>query len=563
MGSPTTRRQRPPAEGAGFRLIGWVELDTTAQDALAQLGADRIFGWDELRQDFLAFDLALPAVLNTLQLVERGRAYWVLFSPAPLPPIGLQLVTNEADRPVDVVAFSDTELLVVEQAGTVRRLTLGSGQFGATMLDIRDRVGFGGERGLLSIALDPNFAAKGRMYAWYWVDGQDRMRLARFIIANGSLVPGSELTVLDVPQPFGNHNGGRLLFGPDRYLYLSIGDGGSAADPQGHGQNRNTLLGTIVRIDVAAASIQTPYVVPRDNPFVATLGACGEIFAYGLRNPWRMSFDAQIGELWVGDVGQGEIEEIDIVSSGGHYGWDLFEGDECFESTTCSRLGLTGPVAFYTHADGCSITGGVVYRGSEYAAPQPRHRQPRLLRHRPGRRGLRRGPKRRHLEDRRTLGRGSIRRRRQQPRPGSEVRTSPLNVIPLTPGSFDADVVVGTHGRSGADRGGLHWRLANDAYPNGGAGPVPTCPANPPQPRSPTATAKAPTRPLSKPPPPRPPIRPPPKRNHPPCCSSPQPRPRPPPANRSSAARSASATAPASGPPTGASQSSTGASSTS
>ena len=184
----------------------------------------------------------------------------------------------------------------------------------------------------------------------------------------------SELVILEIPQPAGNHNGGQLAFGPDGYLYVGLGDGGRGGDPFGNGQDLGTLLGSILRIDVSEASPTRPYQVPGDNPFVGITGALGEIWAYGLRNPWRFSFDSQYGDsgygdsesarLWVGDVGQNNREEVDLVQKGLNYGWNVMEGTACFSPQTgCDQTGLELPVAEYGREGGCSIIGGYVYRG--------------------------------------------------------------------------------------------------------------------------------------------------------------------------------------------------------
>jgi hypothetical protein len=180
--------------------------------------------------------------------------------------------------------------------------------------------------------------------------------------------PGSAKPILFVDQPYANHNGGLVVFGPDRKLYIGLGDGGSGGDPQGNGQNHGTLLGKLLRIDVDAGD---PYAVPPDNPFVGTNGARGEVWAYGLRNPWRFAFDREAGRLYIADVGQSSREEVDVVpaASGGlNYGWNVMEGDECYGAGSCNQAGLTLPVLAYSHADGCSITGGYVYRGQSIPA---------------------------------------------------------------------------------------------------------------------------------------------------------------------------------------------------
>lgn len=183
--------------------------------------------------------------------------------------------------------------------------------------------------------------------------------------------PSSGEPILSINQPFANHNGGHLVFGSDGMLYVGSGDGGSGGDPRGHGQNHTSLLGTILRLDVDGG---TPYGVPPDNPFAG--GPGGEVWAFGLRNPWRFSFDRVDEMLYVGDVGQGEWEEVNAVPShlaGVNYGWNVLEGEECFRSSSCDRSGLTGPALVYGHGDGCSVTGGVVYRGDDVASLRGRY----------------------------------------------------------------------------------------------------------------------------------------------------------------------------------------------
>ena len=182
--------------------------------------------------------------------------------------------------------------------------------------------------------------------------------------------PDSEEIVLEVEQPYANHSGGQLAFGPDGYLYIGLGDGGKAGDPHGNGQDTTTLLGSILRIDVRELDNHGGYIIPPDNPFVGVDGDIRkEIWAYGLRNPWRFSFDRLTDELWAGDVGQNRVEEVDIVEPGRNYGWNTMEGSQCFEpSRSCDEEGLERPVAEYSHDDGCSITGGYVYRGDRLPA---------------------------------------------------------------------------------------------------------------------------------------------------------------------------------------------------
>lgn len=191
--------------------------------------------------------------------------------------------------------------------------------------------------------------------------------VARFTVSGNQVDLGSRVTILTFTQPFSNHNGGQLAFGPDGYLYISTGDGGSGGDPQGHGQNRQTFHGNILRIDVNDQGPRGNYVIPSDNPFVGNSeGYLEEIYAYGLRNPWRFSFDSVTGRLWAADVGERTVEEINIIRKGKNYGWNIMEGSLCFNPPTgCDTTGLELPVYEYRHPLGRSITGGYVYNGSE------------------------------------------------------------------------------------------------------------------------------------------------------------------------------------------------------
>ena len=286
---------------------------------------------------------------------------------------------REFDRPVEIGAYpvgpagSGQGLFVAEQAGRI--LVLDPDREAAVeLLDISEQVSrVGNEEGLLSVALGPRFGDNGHLWVYYSLRGVPRMtRLSRFTVDLADpldVEPGSELVILEVEQPYSNHNGGAIRFGPDGMLYLGYGDGGSGGDPRGHGQNLATLLGSIIRIDVREASPAAPYAVPADNPFVGVAGARPEIWAYGLRNPWRMDFDPETGALWAADVGQQEVEEIDLIERGGNYGWNILEGTRCFEpSSGCDPTGTVLPVAEYGHNLGCSVTGGVVYRGEAIPA---------------------------------------------------------------------------------------------------------------------------------------------------------------------------------------------------
>ena len=236
-----------------------------------------------------------------------------------------------------------------------------------TFLDIRGRVSDrGNEEGLLGLAFDPDYENNGYFYVYYSASSPRRSVIARYHAPPGAdrVDPSTEKIIMRIGQPYSNHNGGQATFGPDGYLYVGLGDGGSGGDPRGHGQNLRTLLGTILRIDVSAFDETGSYAVPPDNPFVGVEGARPEIWAYGLRNPWRFSFDRETGALWTGDVGQNKLEEIDIIKPGANYGWNIMEGTSCFRNAGCDSDELEPPVAEYGRDGGCSVTGGYVYRGS-------------------------------------------------------------------------------------------------------------------------------------------------------------------------------------------------------
>jgi glucose/arabinose dehydrogenase len=268
-----------------------------------------------------------------------------------------QTIVSHLERPVDLKADGSGRLFVIEKRGRIRIIE--NGQLSPNpFLDITDRVDeSGNEQGLLGLAFNPNFSQNGYFYVNYTGQGGDT-HISRFQANGDNADPGTELNLLKIKQPFPNHNGGSLTFGPDGFLYAGLGDGGSQGDPFGNAQNLKSLLGKILRIDVNSAQ---PYAVPSDNPFG------NEIMYYGLRNPWRISFDKQTGDLYIGDVGQGDWEEIDFVPAGSHgglnFGWNVYEGNHDYKNN-----GATGdfvfPVAEYSHTEGgCSITGGYVYRG--------------------------------------------------------------------------------------------------------------------------------------------------------------------------------------------------------
>ena len=290
-----------------------------------------------------------------------------------IPDIRLTGVARGLDSPVHITHANDGSgrLFIVEQEGTVRVLS-GNRLHSVPFLDIRDRVESGGEKGLLSLAFHPGFRRNGRFFVNYTTDSRQSLvtHVSEFRLGpDGSVNHGSERILLQIRQPWGNHNGGQLAFGPEGYLYIGMGDGGSANDPNDNGQNLGTLLGAVLRIDIDNAD-QKPYAIPSDNPFVATRGARPEIWAYGLRNPWRFSFDRETGELYAADVGQNEVEEIDLIEKGGNYGWRIMEGPICTPGVNaeCDQRGLIPPIFSYRHDVGRSITGGHVYRGKRIPA---------------------------------------------------------------------------------------------------------------------------------------------------------------------------------------------------
>ena len=241
-------------------------------------------------------------------------------------------------------------------------------QSATVFLDIRERVSDrGNEEGLLGLAFDPDYATSGHLYLYYTASAPRRSVVSRFSVHPDDpnrADPASEHIILEVPQPFANHNGGMLAFGSDGLLYIGLGDGGSAGDPQGNGQDPGSLLGSILRIDPGSPGDGRAYSIPPDNPFVGREGFRDEVWAYGLRNPWRFSFDSETADLWAGDVGQNGYEEVDIIRPGRNYGWNIMEGLHCF-LRICDQTGLDLPIIEYPlNGDNCAVTGGYVYRGS-------------------------------------------------------------------------------------------------------------------------------------------------------------------------------------------------------
>jgi glucose/arabinose dehydrogenase len=283
----------------------------------------------------------------------------------PLLEVSVEQVVEGLTNPVYLTApANDARLFIVEQPGRIRVYKNGA-LLPTPFLNIAPMVRYGGEEGLLSVAFDPGYATNGRFYVYYTDDNGD-IAVARYTATPTADVAnaGSHTEVVTIPHPGqSNHNGGLAMFGPDGMLYLGTGDGGGGGDPGNNGQNVNSLLGKLLRIDVSTL----PYTSPSTNPFAGATAGRDEIWAYGLRNPWRYAFDATPGMLYIADVGQGAWEEVNAVAAatgGLNYGWRIMEGAHCYNAATCNTAGLTLPVHEYDHDPECSITGGFVYRGA-------------------------------------------------------------------------------------------------------------------------------------------------------------------------------------------------------
>ncbi|MFC2036502.1 PQQ-dependent sugar dehydrogenase [Chloroflexota bacterium] len=283
----------------------------------------------------------------------------------------LQSIVAGLDTPVSIANAGDKSqrLFIVEKSGRIRILHNGK-LSDSPFLDIGDRMrSSASEQGLLGLAFHPHYADNGFFFVNY-TDTQGDTVVSRFSVSSNrdQADPASETVLLTLDQPADNHNGGHLAFGPDGYLYIGTGDGGAAGDRFGNGQNGQTLLGAMLRLDVDSG---LPYAIPPDNPFVNNSGVRDEIWAIGLRNPWRYSFDRLSGDLFIADVGQNRYEEINVQSAaatgGQNFGWPIMEGMHCYpEDRLCDTAGLTLPILEYHHEQGCSVTGGIVYRGQEF-----------------------------------------------------------------------------------------------------------------------------------------------------------------------------------------------------
>lgn len=293
-------------------------------------------------------------------------------TPAPPVAINTQIIVSGLSAPLDLEQPADNSgrLFVVEQGGTIRIIQNGT-LLPRVFLDISSKVINQGEMGLLGVAFHPGFQSNRKFYVNYVRNsgGQFQSVIAEYLVSTtdpNQADPASERILLTVDQVsnFTNHKAGQLAFGPDGFLYFGLGDGGSGGDPLGHGQNTQTLLGKMLRIDVNGSSPGLAYRIPADNPFFAG-GGLPEIWAFGFRNPWRFSFDRSTGRLFVADVGQDNFEEIDIVIKGGNYGWNTMEGRHCFNPPSgCNMTGLILPITEYSHQEGTAVIGGFVYHGS-------------------------------------------------------------------------------------------------------------------------------------------------------------------------------------------------------
>ncbi|HSM58344.1 MAG TPA: PQQ-dependent sugar dehydrogenase [Candidatus Sulfomarinibacteraceae bacterium] len=293
--------------------------------------------------------------------------------PAGAPATSLRLapVVSGLSQPTYLTHAGDERLFVTEQSGRIQ--VIENGQIAATpFLDITDRVGLNAnEQGLLSVAFHPDYRENGYFYVNYTDNNGDTV-ISRFQAGPDAAQADrdGEMVLLTVDQPYGNHNGGQLQFGPDGYLYVGMGDGGSGGDPQNHGQDPTTLLGALLRLDVDHGD-GAPYAIPPTNPYADGDGGRAEVWAIGLRNPWRFTFDRETGDLFVADVGQNQYEEVNVVPAGlgggVNYGWNIMEGAHCYRDQNCNQEGLLLPVVEYSHPQGgCSVTGGYVYRGQQY-----------------------------------------------------------------------------------------------------------------------------------------------------------------------------------------------------
>jgi glucose/arabinose dehydrogenase len=285
--------------------------------------------------------------------------------PSGSPPLKLETVVSGLASPLYLTSPpGDARLFVVEQAGQIRIVQNGA-LVSTPFLNISQKISYGGERGLLGLTFDPQYASNGYFYVYFTAPNGD-ITVERYTVSAGdpNIADMAFAPVITIPhQQFGNHNGGQLAFGPDGYLYIGTGDGGGGGDPLGNAQSGRSLLGKMLRLDVSSL----PYKIPPTNPYIASSSRAPEIWAYGLRNPWRFSFDSITSTVFIGDVGQNAREEINVADTNGaglNYGWNITEGMICYAASACDIAGITLPVVDHARADAVSITGGYVYRGN-------------------------------------------------------------------------------------------------------------------------------------------------------------------------------------------------------
>lgn len=315
-----------------------------------------------------------PAPLTQQVTVSAGATASASVSYAATAPLALRLqeVASGLNAPTFLTApDNDSRLFIIERAGRIRVVENGN-LLPTPFLDISSLTSTTGERGLLSMAFHPQYASNGYFFLYYTNLAGDIVIERRQVSAGNPNVADalSSLVIITIAHPtYTNHYGGLVSFGPDGYLYLGTGDGGGGGDPLGNAQNQNVLLGKLLRLDVNASSSAQPYAIPAGNPFAGVAGKRAEIWAYGLRNPWRYAFDSAAQQLYIADVGQANVEEVNVRAvgqAGNNYGWSIMEGTQCYNSSTCSQTGLVLPLVEYGHdsTGGCSITGGYVYRGT-------------------------------------------------------------------------------------------------------------------------------------------------------------------------------------------------------
>jgi glucose/arabinose dehydrogenase len=360
-----------------------VQLTATARDADGTVLEGRSFEWTSGIGTVASVSptglvTGLVKGQSEIRATTEGVTGSIVITVDPARPpdpvtVGLQEIASGLEFPTYITSPpGDDRLFVVEKAGAIHVIK-GGAVLATPFLDLTAKVmSEGGEQGLLGLAFAPDYASSGRFFVHYNdVSGDNRVSVIRVTSDPDRADPASESSVLAVPQPGVAHNGGQLLFGPDGFLYIGLGDGDD--NDNGRGQSLADLFASILRIDVASGN---PYAVPPDNPFVGTTGARPEVWSYGLRNPWRFSFDRATGDLYIGDVGESRWEEVDYASAadgagrGVNYGWSRMEGRHCFGAEGCDQTGLTLPVLEYSHSEGCSVSSGYVYRGAAIPALQ-------------------------------------------------------------------------------------------------------------------------------------------------------------------------------------------------